>query len=134
VCDNQGWHAGLVHPNAQSIARYAWLRNLEYAVADAVLIANADLVVGKSLNREIFSELAEHEITALKEMLPVVVRFHLVDEYGALLPTMTGEIGLAVAVDIQLAHHPSPCNRKLPDCSSHSPAVPRDFAGKADIQ
>jgi hypothetical protein len=123
--DDQRWHAGFIHPNAQSIAGYPWLRNLEYGVADAVAITNADLVVSKSFNREIFSELAELEITAPEEMLPVAVRLPLVDKHGALLSTMTGEISLRIAFDIQLAHHPSPC---------HSLAVPRDFTRKADIQ
>jgi hypothetical protein len=113
VFDKQGWHAGLIHSNAQPIAGYAWLRNLEYGLADAVAIANVDLVVSKFLNREIFAELSEHEITAPKEMFPVVVRLHLVEKHGELLATMTSEIGLLISINVQLAHQPSPCHPKF---------------------
>jgi hypothetical protein len=134
VRDQEGWHARLVHANAYAVAGYPGLCHFEHRLADAVSIANADLVVGKSFNRKIFSELAETEIIALKEMLPVVVRIHLVYEHGTLLPTVTGEIGLCIAVDVQPAHHPSILNGKLPDRCSHSCAVPCDLARKTDIE
>jgi hypothetical protein len=40
-------------------------------------------------------------------MFPISVRIRLVDKYGALLSTVTSEIRLRIAIDIQLAHHPS---------------------------
>jgi hypothetical protein len=47
-----------------------------------------------------FLELAESKITAAQKALPVMVRIHLADEHGAVLP---------VTIDIEFAHHsPSP--------------------------
>jgi hypothetical protein len=88
----------------------------------------------KSINREILSELAESKIITPEKVLPVLVGLHLLDEYGALLPAMTSEIGLHIAIDVELACHPSAFNGKFPDRCSQSLAVPRDFTRKADIQ
>jgi hypothetical protein len=134
MCHQQGWHPRLVHADTHSIAVYARLCDFEYSLANAVSITNTDLVIRKSFDGEILAELSESKITAPKDMVPVLVRLHLVDEYRALLPTVTGEIGLPIAVDVQVAYHPSAYNRKLPDCCSHSLAAPYDFTGKTDIQ
>jgi hypothetical protein len=133
MCYEQGCHPRLVHADADAVARHAWLRYFKYSATDAVSIANADLVIGKSLNREVFSELAESEIVAAQEMFPVMVRIHLVDEYGAVLPAVTGEIGLRITIDIELAHHSPSRNRRFPDCGSDSFAVPCHVAWKTDI-
>ena len=133
MCHEQGCHPRLVHADADAVARHAWLRYFKYGTTDAVSIANANLVIGKSLNREVFSELAESEIVAPQEMFPVMVRIHLVDEYGAVLPAVTGEIGLRITIDIELAHHSPPRNRRFPDCSSDSFAVPGHVARQTDI-
>jgi hypothetical protein len=62
-----------------------------------------------------------------------MVRVHLVDKYGALLPAVTGEIGLRITIDIELAHHSPSRNRRFPDCGSDSFAVPCHFAWMTDI-
>src|ERR1700690_3764116 len=62
-----------------------------------------------------------------------MVRIHLVDEYGAVLPAVTGEIGLRIAIDIELAHHSPSRNRRFPDCGSDSFAVPCHVARQTDI-
>src|ERR1700730_7459176 len=54
----QGWHARFIHANTNAIACYARLCHLKYRIANAVSIADADLVIRKSLNREVFSELS----------------------------------------------------------------------------
>jgi hypothetical protein len=133
VGNKQGWHPRLVHANADAVARYARLCHLEYRITNAVSITNADLVIGKSFNGKVLAELAENEIIASKKALPIIVGLHLVDKYGTLLPTMTGEIRLRIAIDIQLAHHPALFNGKFPDRCSHSFAVPCHFIRKADI-
>jgi hypothetical protein len=47
---------------------------------------------------------------------------------------MTGEISLRIAIDVELAHHPSSVDRKLPDRRSDSLAPPCDVARQPDIQ
>jgi hypothetical protein len=44
-----------------------------------------------------------------------MVRIHLVDEYGAVLPTVTDEIGLRITIDIELAHYSPSRHWRLPD-------------------
>src|SRR5580692_6679847 len=90
--NEQGCHPRFIHANADAVARHAWLRYFKFGTSDAVSIADAYFVVRKSLNGEIFSELAGCKIVAAQKALPVVVRIHLVDKYGAVLAAVTGEI------------------------------------------
>jgi len=129
----QGCHPRFIHANADAVARYARLCHFKYRVTNAVAIANADLVIKKSLDGEIFSELAESKIAAAQKALPIMVRVHLVDEYGAVLPSVARQIGLRITIDIELAHHSPSRNRRFPDCGSDSFAVPGHVAWKADI-
>src|SRR5579862_4387253 len=133
MCYEHGCHPRFIHADADAVARHAWLRYFKFSTTDAVAIADADLVIGKSLNSEVFSELAESEVVAAQNALPVMVRIHLVDKYGAMLPAVTGEIGLRITIDIELAHHSPSCNRRFPNCGSNSFAIPCHIARKADI-
>jgi hypothetical protein len=108
-------HTRFVHANGDAVAGHAWLRYFKFSTTDAVSIAYAHLVIRKSLDSEVFSELAESKITAAQKALPVMVRIHLVDKYSALLPAVTGEIGLPITIDIELAHHSPSGNRRFPD-------------------
>jgi hypothetical protein len=60
----QRWHASLIHADADAVARHAWLRYFKFSTTDAVSIADAHLVVRKSLDGEVFSELTESKIVA----------------------------------------------------------------------
>jgi hypothetical protein len=133
MCYEQGGHTRLVHADANAEARHAGLRYFKYRTTNAVPIADADLAIEKSVNSEVFSELAESKITAAQEALPVMVRIHLINKNGAMLATVTGEIGLCITIDVELPHHPPSCNRGFPDCGSDSPAVPCHIAWKTDI-
>src|ERR1700689_2111564 len=55
----QGRHPRFIHANTDAIARYARLCHFQYRATNTVAIADADLVIWKSLNSEVFSELAE---------------------------------------------------------------------------
>src|SRR5271169_1910775 len=57
----QGCHPRLIHANTDAVARYARLRYFKFSTTNAVAIADAHLVIGKSFNSEVFSELAEDE-------------------------------------------------------------------------
>jgi hypothetical protein len=133
MCNEQRRHTRLVHADADAVARHAWLRYFKYGTTDAVSIADADVVIKKSLDSEVFSELAENEVITSEEAFPVVIGVHLINENGAMLPTMTGKIALPVAINIEFAHHSPPPNRRFPDRGSDSFAVPCHVARKADI-
>src|SRR6266850_910352 len=129
----QGRHARLVHANADAVAGYARLCHFKYRITNAVSITDADLAVRKSFHGEVLAELAKSKIIAAQKALPIAVGIHLVGKYGALLPTVTGEVRLPVSINIELAHHPAPLDGKLPDCRSDSPIVPCHFGWKTDI-
>jgi hypothetical protein len=44
-----------------------------------------------------------------------MVRIHLVDEYGAVLPSMARQIGLRIALNIESAHRSPSINWRFPD-------------------
>jgi hypothetical protein len=44
-----------------------------------------------------------------------MVRIHLVDEYGAVLPSVTRQIGLRIALNIESAHHSPSINWRFPN-------------------
>src|SRR5215469_16780143 len=113
--NNQSWHPRLVHANSQAVAGYARLSYFEYRLPNLVPVTNADLVIRKSFNSEIFSKLSKAKIIASKDPLPVSVRIDLVDEDCALLTPMARQISLRITIDIQLANHPSSLHGKLPD-------------------
>jgi hypothetical protein len=108
-------HTSLVHADADAVARHAWLRYFKFSATDAVSITDADFVVSESIDGEVLPELAESKITSAQELFPVMIRIDLVDKNGALLPAMTGEVGLRIAIDIEFAHHSPSRNRRLPD-------------------
>jgi hypothetical protein len=114
MCYEKRRHTRFIHPDADAVARYARLCHFKFSTTDAVAIANADLVIRKSLDGEVFSELAESKIVAAQKALPVMVRIHLVDEYGALLPSVTRQIGLRIALNIESAHHSPSINWRFP--------------------
>jgi hypothetical protein len=115
MCYEQRRHTRLVHADADAVARHAWLCYFKFSTTNAVAIADAHIVISKSLDGEVFAELAESKITAAQKTLPVTARIHLVDEYGALLPTVPGEIGLRITVDVGFAHHSPSINWRFPD-------------------
>src|SRR5271166_4467152 len=59
--------------------------------------------------------LGRSDFTFGQKTLPVMVRVHLVDEYRAVLPSVTGEISLCITIDIELTHHSPSINWRFPD-------------------
>src|SRR5262245_7455965 len=70
VLDNQSWHAGFVHADAEAVTGHARLGYFEYCLTDAVSITNADLVVGQPFHGEILSELSQTKIIAPQNVFP----------------------------------------------------------------
>ena len=133
MCYEQRRHPRFIHADADAVARHSRLCHFKYRVTDAISIADAYLVVSKSFNGKVFSELAKSKVTAAQNALPVMVRIHLVDEDSAVLPAVTFQVGLRITVDIELAHQPPSINWSFPDGRSDRFAVPCHVARKADI-
>jgi hypothetical protein len=129
----QSWHSRLIHANTDAVARYSRLRHFKYGITNAVAIADADFVIGKSVNCEVFSELAIGKVITSEKIFPVVIGVHLINKNGALLPTMAGEVALSIAIDIELAHHPSSRDWRFPDRCTDSLTIPCHVARETDI-
>ena len=91
------------------------------------------LGIRKSVDSEVFSELAEDEVFTSEKAFPVVVGIHLINKNGVLFPTMTGEIGLAVTSNIELKHHLSSLNWTFPDRGMDGLTIPRHVAWKSNV-
>ncbi len=72
----QGCHPRLIQADADAIARHARLRYFEFSTTDTKSIADAHLVIRKSLDGEIFSELTESKIVTTQKALPVTISIH----------------------------------------------------------
>ena len=129
----QGGHAGLVHPNADAIAGDTRLRDLEQRAADPIAVADAHGIVGQSFDREVLAELSVDEVGPLQLLLPVAIRFDLVDEDRPLLAAVPGQVALTVSVEIQPADPTAATHRLLPDRRVHRATLPRDVAREANV-
>ena len=129
----QGRHLRLVHANPDAVAGDARLGDLEQGRADPVAVADADLVVRQSLDGEVLAELPVDEIAAAQPLLPVAIRFDLIDEDRALLSAVAGEIALAVALDVEPPDAATSLHRLLPDAGAHRPSAPLDVARQPDV-
>src|SRR5262249_52530742 len=99
-------HPGLVHPNADAIAGNARLSDLEQRAADLITVADAYGIVWQPFDREVLAELSVDEVGPLQLLLPIAIRFNLVDEDGALLTPMPDQVALSISLYIPHAHSP----------------------------
>ncbi len=133
VAGEQRGHARLVHADSEPVARHPRLRDLEQGGADAVLVADAHLVVTEPVHREVLTELAEDEIVALQLIAPVAVRVELIDVHGTMLTSVPGAIALAVPVDIQPSDPARTRYCLFPDPREDGPPPPADLARHPDV-
>src|SRR5258705_5829880 len=124
-------HPGLVHPNADAVAGNPRLSDLEHCTTYPVTVADAHGIVRQAFDREVLAKLSVDEVGPLQLLLPVAIRFDLVDEDRALLTAVPRQVALTVFVEIQAAHATAATHRILPDCSVHSATLPLDVARKA---
>src|SRR5262249_22579739 len=124
----QGGHARLVHADANPVAGHARLRHFEQRAANPITVTDADLIVRQSLHREVLAELSKHEVLASELPFPITIGIDLIDENGPVLATVTMQISLAVAVDVQPPDLTATADRVLPHGRVHALAVPLDVA------
>ena len=74
------------------------MSNLEEPAADLITVTDEDGIVGQSFDREVLAELSVDEVGPLQLLLPIAIRFDLVDEDGALLTPVPGQVALSVSV------------------------------------
>src|SRR5689334_8662798 len=126
-------HLRNAETHAHTEAGDAGLGDLELGIADPVSVADADVMIGHAGYGEVLSEVAGHQVVAAKVVAPVVVRLGLVDHHRPLLAAVTGEIALAVSVDVEPAHHHGSVDRGLPDSGADRLTVPRHVFRHTDV-
>ena len=133
VGHEQGRHARLPHAYPDAEAGHAGLRHLEDRTSDPVPIADAYLVVGEPLDREVLSELSGVQWTAAQLSFPVPIRLDLVDEHRPVLAAVRQEVSLGVPVHVEASHQTAPGDGSLPDGGMDRTPLPRDIARQTDI-
>ena len=123
----------VIHSDADAIAGDPRLRHLEECAPDSVAISNADLIIGKTIDGEILTELAILKVLPLQLLLPVTVGVELIHHQGAMLSAVPCKVALAIAIQVETArHHPSG-DGSLKDSSADYLALPLDIARQPDI-
>jgi hypothetical protein len=129
----QGGHTRLVHSDSNPVAGHSGLRHFEQRAANPITVTNADLIVRQSLHREVLAELSKHEVLSPELPFPIAIGIDLVDENGPVLATMTLQIALAIAVDVQPPDLTATADRVLPHGRAHGLAFPFDFARQTNV-
>ena len=71
------------------------------------MIANAHFSIRQSLDCKILSELAIGKVVSTELVLPITIRFDLVDKDCPVFAAMPRQISLAVSIDVEPSCHPS---------------------------
>ena len=109
------------------------MSDLEDRASDPVAIADANHIVAQSLHREVLAELSVDEVASSKLTFPVSIGVDLVDEYGALLTAVPGQIALTVAVDVELAYPARARDGLLEYAGEHGFPSPEHVLRDADV-
>jgi len=91
-------HQWLAQSNGDAIAGNARLSNLKQRVADPITVTDAHRIVGQSFDGEVLAELSVDEVGALQLLLPMAIRFNLVDEDRPLFASMSAQVALTVSL------------------------------------
>jgi hypothetical protein len=83
------------------------------------MIANAHVSIRQSLDCKILSQLAIGKVVSAELVLPIAIRFDLVDKDRPVFPAMPRQVTLTVTIDVEPSRHPSALNRHLPDRGMH---------------
>jgi hypothetical protein len=97
------------------------------------MIANAYVSVSQSLDCKILSELAMGKVVSTELVLPITIRFDLVDKDCPVFAAMPRQISLVISIDVEPPCHPSALNRRLPDGGVDGFPLPLNVAWQAHI-
>src|ERR1700735_951800 len=126
-------HTRFVHANTDAVASDAWLSHFEEGCPDPIPISNADLIVGETIDCEIFAELSKREIASPELLFPIAVRVYLVYEDCAMLAPVTCKIALTIAFNVNPSHETPPLNGTLPYPGVDHLSFPLDIAWETDV-
>jgi hypothetical protein len=64
------------------------------------MVADANGIIRQSIDREVLAKLSVDEIGPVQLLLPVAIRFDLVNEDSSLLTPVAGQVALTVSIQI----------------------------------
>ena len=131
--NEQRGHLRVIHPYADAIASNPGLSHFEECASDPVAISDADLTIGEPIDSEVLAELAILKVLPLQVLLPVAIRVELIHHQGAVLPAVSCEVPLAIAIEIETSRHHLARDRSFKNSGAHHLALPRDIARQPDI-
>src|SRR6516165_3338942 len=97
------------------------------------MITDAHFSIRQSLDRKILSELAIGKVVATELVLPITIRFDLVDKDCPVFAAMPRQISLTVSVDVEPPHHAPTLNRRFPDGGVDGFSLPLDVAWQTHL-
>jgi hypothetical protein len=109
------------------------LRHFEQGITYPVMIADAHFGIRQSLDCKILSELVIGKVVSAELVLPITIRFDLVDKDRPVFAAVPGQISLPVSIDVEPSCHPSASNRRFPDGGVDGSPLPLDVAWPAHI-
>jgi hypothetical protein len=109
------------------------LSHLEERAADLKPIADAHSIISQFIYREVFTELPINEFAPLQLLLPIPIRFDLINEDGSMFTAMPGQVALPVSLQIQAADATATSHRILPSPGVYGAVFPHDVSWKPNV-
>src|SRR5215472_16067586 len=97
------------------------------------MIADVHFTIRESFDCKILSELAIGKVVSTELVLPITIRFDLVNKDCPVFAAMPRQISLAITIDVEPPRHPSALNGCLPDGGVDGFPLPLDVAWQAHI-
>src|SRR6516162_4696934 len=97
------------------------------------MIANAHFGIRQSLDCKILSELAIGKVISTELVLPITIRFDLIDEDCPVFAAMPRQISLAISIDIEPSCHASALNRCFQHGGVDGFPLPLDVAWQTHV-
>jgi hypothetical protein len=109
------------------------LGDLEKCGPDLITVADAYDIVGQPFDCEVLTKLSVDEISPFQLLLPIAIRFNLINEDGSMLTSMPGQVALTVSLEIQASDATATLHWMLPDPGVYRVPLPRDVARKPNV-
>ena len=133
TCQKALHHVVGLKTDAQFVARQAGLRDDYFRGTDSEAVAKMHGIFQQAFRREVFSENGKRKIAARQLFLPKRIVFDGIAVDRFVFAAVDPEVGLTVAVQIQLAENYVARDRLLKDAGSDDRVVPGHFARKANV-
>jgi hypothetical protein len=105
VGHQQRRHLRIIHSNADAIACDPRLRDFKKSSSNSVAISDANITVWETLDGQVLAELPVIKVSPSEIVLPISIGLELVHHHSAMFASVSGEIALSIAVDIETACH-----------------------------